>query len=304
MRKIIILLVLTISINSVFAQKSVNNYKYIVVPHQFEFLRSPDQYQLNSLAKFLFEKAGFETYKAKEKTTEVVENNCLVLEGRVVDESSMFTTKLKIQLVDCYNVVVFESKIGKTKEKEFKKAYHEALREAFEDIQNLDYKYVPASDTKIIEKKVDEVKVVVEKTAEAEEVKQVVEVKKPKERVEPGVEKGEVELVNKKPAEVLKRSKKIKAKAVKKEKQISKSIVGKYIFEQWGMSEVSAEGDYFVLKGGDENFQFATLYKTSMPNAYIIKYVTHKQPRLVKITSEGNLKVDSKNGVEVIKRAN
>ena len=57
MRKIIILLVLTISINSVFAQKSVNNYKYIVVPHQFEFLRSPDQYQLNSLAKFLFEKA-------------------------------------------------------------------------------------------------------------------------------------------------------------------------------------------------------------------------------------------------------
>ena len=38
------------------AQTSINDYKYVVVPKSYEFSQEQDQYQLNSLSKFLFEK--------------------------------------------------------------------------------------------------------------------------------------------------------------------------------------------------------------------------------------------------------
>ena len=44
------------------AQKNINNYKYIILPTSFEFSKSEDQYQLNSLLKFLFNKYGYEAY--------------------------------------------------------------------------------------------------------------------------------------------------------------------------------------------------------------------------------------------------
>ena len=44
------------------AQKNINDYKYIIVPKTFDFLNSEDQYQLNSLTKFLFNKYDFEAY--------------------------------------------------------------------------------------------------------------------------------------------------------------------------------------------------------------------------------------------------
>ncbi|MDV7185772.1 hypothetical protein R3X25_00640 [Lutibacter sp. TH_r2] len=289
MRKIIIVLVLLANINLGFAQKSVNNYKYIIVPNQFEFLKNEDQYQVNSLTKFLFERAGFDAYMASDITVDVVKDNCLALKAKVIEESSMFTTRAKIQLIDCFNEVVFETHTAKTKEKEFKKAYHAVVREAFEDIENLNYSYKPLNSInttkKAIEEKVVEKPVVTEKTVEVEKVKKITK------KVEPEVVKGEVELVNKKPA-----------KALEKVKLFSKSILGTYTFKQWGKSVVSADGDNFVIKGGDENFEFAAIYKTSTPNTYIIKYVTYKQPRLLKITSKGNLEIDTDNGVEEIKR--
>lgn len=293
MRKIIITFVLLVSINGLFAQKSVNNYKYIIVPDQYDFLKTKDQYQLNSLTKFLFDRAGFISYLNDNKPVEVIKNNCSSLNVRLVNESSMFTTKLKIELIDCYNAKIFETQTAKSKIKDYKRAYHAALRKAFEEIEELNYKYTPLDNesTSIEIKEVEETKV---------EVVQEVE------EVEPGIVKGEVELVNKKPAVVLKKKPEVKApkqmKATKLEKVISKSIIGEYQFKQWGKSSITANGDNYVIKGGDENFQFATIYKTSMPNVFIIKYVTHKQPRLLKINSEGNLKVDSENGVEVVKR--
>ena len=41
------------------AQNPLNAYAYVIVPEQFSFLDGPDQYQLNSLTKFLLEKKGF-----------------------------------------------------------------------------------------------------------------------------------------------------------------------------------------------------------------------------------------------------
>ena len=45
--------------NFTFAQSDINNYKYVSVSDRFDFLKTSDQYQLNSLTKFLLNKSGF-----------------------------------------------------------------------------------------------------------------------------------------------------------------------------------------------------------------------------------------------------
>ena len=56
----------------------------------------------------------------------------------------MFTTKLVIELLNCRNQVIFTSTEGRSKEKDYKKSYHQALRNAFESISSLHYKYSPS----------------------------------------------------------------------------------------------------------------------------------------------------------------
>ncbi|WP_435255330.1 hypothetical protein [Tenacibaculum sp. A30] len=144
--KRILLIALFISTAS-FAQKSINNYKYIIVPSKFDFVKEKDKYQTSSLTKFLFNKYGFTAFLDDENLPDEIANNrCLALTGTVKDESGMFTTKSVIELTDCYNKVVFTSKEGRSKEKEYKKAYQEAIRDAFKSIEALKYKYIPLQE--------------------------------------------------------------------------------------------------------------------------------------------------------------
>jgi len=132
---------LFLSFISVFSQENINDYKYIIVPVQYEFQKGEDAYQVNSLTKFLFEKEGFEVYLSSELPESLILNRCLALTARVNNHSKMLSTKMNIDLVDCRSNVVYASTEGKSKEKEYKKAYHESIREAFEDIKALEYKY-------------------------------------------------------------------------------------------------------------------------------------------------------------------
>lgn len=157
--KRILLIALFISTAS-FAQKSINNYKYIIVPSKFDFVKEKDKYQTSSLTKFLFNKYGFTAFLDDENLPDEIANNrCLALTGTVKDESGMFTTKSVIELTDCYNKVVFTSKEGRSKEKEYKKAYQEAIRDAFKSIEALKYTYVPLQED-VVTKEVPAVAVV------------------------------------------------------------------------------------------------------------------------------------------------
>lgn len=158
-----------------FAQKSINNYKYVIVPTKFDFVKGKDKYQTSSLTKFLFNKYGFTALLEDEKLPEdLVNNRCLALTGVVKDDSSLFTTKSIIELRDCYNKVVFTSQIGKSKEKEYKKAYHEAIRNAFKSVQALKYKYIPSKEVAVVKEEVtipvvSAVEIVKSKTIEVKE---------------------------------------------------------------------------------------------------------------------------------------
>lgn len=134
-----------------FSQNSLNSYKYIIVQEKFDFLSSPDKYQTSSLTKFLFNKYGFTAFMESETLPQdFLDNGCIGLVAEVLDNSGMFTTKNSIQLKDCYGKVMYTSAIGTSKEKDFKKAYHEAIRDAFSSIMALGYKYtVPRNVTAV-----------------------------------------------------------------------------------------------------------------------------------------------------------
>jgi hypothetical protein len=145
MKKAVVTLILVLGL--VFfakAQSSINDYKYVIVPTKFDFLKSQDQYQLNSLAKFLFDKYGLTALMESDGyPKDLVSNYCLALKSNVLKSGGMFKTKLKVELRNCNNEIIFTSEIGETKEKDFMKAYALALRSAFKSFESIDYNYKP-----------------------------------------------------------------------------------------------------------------------------------------------------------------
>ena len=290
-------LFLMFSFSVLFAQKNINSYKYILVPKQFEFQRSADQYQLNSLTKFLFEKSGFIVLFADENfPADLAANSCLGLKALVNNDSGMFSTKMNVVLTDCYNQVVFSTKEGKSKEKDYKTAYHEAIRMAFSDIENLNYAYDGNISTKEKIKennKVEIANLTVKEIIPVVEAKEVSEAPKVKETppmaISKKIDKSEA---NDERTEIVKSF----------VKPVVNSIEGKYFVDKWGECVISQKDGYYSFVGGDEKFEFAVIYKTSMPNLFIVKWAAFKQPRLLELDLQGNLKVEVENGDEIYKR--
>lgn len=287
-------LFLLLSSSISYAQKSINSYKYILVPKQFEFQKSSDQYQLNSLTKFLFERAGFTVFFMDDTLPDDLANNrCLTLNVSVNDIPSLLSTKLRIDLSDCYNQVVFSTEEGKSREKNYKMAYHEALRNAFVDLEDLKYAYdgTLAADEKVnTEKKVKIQKPAVKKIVPIVAVKEVQEVKD----IPPMEVAKQI---------VVKETNEAKNEPVKSfVTPVVNLIEGKYFVDKWGECEISAKEGYYAFVGGDEKFEFAVIYKTSIPNLFIIKWAAFKQPRLLELDLQGNLKVEDETGDKIYKR--
>ncbi|WP_299834355.1 hypothetical protein [uncultured Tenacibaculum sp.] len=152
MKKLLFLLLVSTSV--AFAQKNINNYKYVIVPKNFDGFKSADQYQTSSLLKFLFNKHGFKAFFDDETKPEDLQmNNCKALTAVVKKGSGFLSTKATIEMRDCQNRVVYVSKEGFSKIKEYKRAYHEAIRESFVSVKGLNYKYIPPKEeTKVVKR--------------------------------------------------------------------------------------------------------------------------------------------------------
>ncbi len=168
-KKIIFTIVLFNLVSSSFSQANLNDYKYVIVPDKYDFLKTADQYQLNSLTKFLFEKYGFTAIMADgDFPKDLNSNRCLGLISNVIKDSGMFKTKLTVILKNCKGDEVFLTKVGETREKDYGKAYNEALRNAFKSFETVNYSYQPneeitalastnASDQEEVEKLKEEI---------------------------------------------------------------------------------------------------------------------------------------------------
>lgn len=129
-----------------FGQSVLDPYKYIIVPKNFDFLKKENQYRVNTMTKYLFDTNGYTTLiEGEDYPEEVRSNPCIALKTNVLDNSNAFTTKLRIELKNCLDEVVFLSEEGRSKEKDFSKTYSESLKMAFVSISDLDYSYNPES---------------------------------------------------------------------------------------------------------------------------------------------------------------
>lgn len=137
-----LIFITTLFIGTSLYSQSINDYKYVVVSEKFNFLDINDEYELNSLTKFLFNKYGFEAYlKGELMPFSTNEQGCEALYADVLSDSGFIRTKLQVVLKNCHDEIIYSSSFGSSKDKNFKRAYHEALRKAFYDIQSLQYAY-------------------------------------------------------------------------------------------------------------------------------------------------------------------
>jgi hypothetical protein len=134
-------LFLLVFLSSYSFSQSVNDYIAVIVPTKYEFLKSENQYRLNTLTKFNLKKAGFEAFYANETIPKEYNDRCSLLYADVNEEKGLFVTKLYVAFKDCYGTVIYKSETGKSREKEFEMSYPEALNNAFISVSALHYKY-------------------------------------------------------------------------------------------------------------------------------------------------------------------
>ncbi len=275
-KKLIVFFLLTFYTLAGYSQSSVDNYKYVIIPRTYDFLKIPDKYQLNSLTKFLFEKYGFTAYWEDEDfPADLISNPCLGVKADVINESNLFTSKLKVSLTDCSNNVIFTSELGKSKEKDFKKSYHEALRRAFNSIQKLNYHYkegnsIPASG-------ITESSMITPEAKTPAVVAAPVVV--PQEKV-----------------------------AVSEKKESHTSIARSYQGENISFFLIAKDKGFtvYVNDSKDPNYKkgemIGTLLKTSLPNVYRVTWKNKKgdfEDTTGYFDDNGNLKIDFKQNGEI-----
>ena len=133
-------MVFTLS-NAAIAQ-NLNGYKYASVPSKFIYWKEKDKYKLNTLTKLFMQKYGFETYLDSETVPyDFLNVNCNKVYVDLIKDNGLFFTKLKVVLKDCNGKILFTSREGSSKEKDYNVAYNEALRQAFASFESLHHKY-------------------------------------------------------------------------------------------------------------------------------------------------------------------
>lgn len=139
MKKYLLLLLFFVSVSGI--SQTINDYKYALVPAKFNFLKENDKFRLNTLTKMFMEKYGFTAYFDTDNIPmEVTNTNCNKVYVDVTDNSGLLLTKIVVTIKDCKGIVFFTSE-GKSREKEYKIAYNEALRDAFKAFDKVNYKY-------------------------------------------------------------------------------------------------------------------------------------------------------------------
>lgn len=138
MKKLVFVFIL---FSTVAFSQNINNYKAVIIPLKYDFLKSENQYRLATLTKLNLQKAGFVAFYSNEDIPSEYKDRCSLLTVDVKKESGFLMTKLAVVFNDCFGKLIFQSEMGKSKLKEYEAAYSEALNDAFRSINALNYKY-------------------------------------------------------------------------------------------------------------------------------------------------------------------
>lgn len=150
MRNFLVVFSLFLFLGKSFAQNfNLNQYQYVVIPERFDFQSEANQYQLNEMVRFYFEKNGFNAFLSNNSPN--VER-CSGLYARVEKKSGWIGIKVQVVLQDCRNVEVYKSPEGSSKFKEFEKAYQDATRKALAHLEDLNVSQAEISEVPVAQK--------------------------------------------------------------------------------------------------------------------------------------------------------
>ena len=138
---ILLLFAMSLSLN---AQRKIGDYTYIVVPEQFSFQKGKDKYRLNTLARYELKNYGYSALFLQELPEDVKRCDALWLEGE--GKVGFPWTKVKLYVKDCNGFTLFETKEGRSKEKDYALSYQEAMREALSSFMMMEDEDIPSSE--------------------------------------------------------------------------------------------------------------------------------------------------------------
>ncbi len=263
MKKIIVLVAFLCVVFTVNAQTELNAYKYIIVKKQYGFQKSADAYQLNSLTKFLLMKNNLHVLFDRDNfPNDLAVNSCVALTVELVDESGMFNTELSANFRDCKNQIVYTTPVGMSKIKDYKQAYHAAIRKSFAVLK--DYKYSYTGREVVV---FEELKKEVSDLNGSHVVSDGYVVDVP-EKVLPSVSKAIIE--------------------------------GDYSNGNMSFKVLLKGGGFELIH--PEIGKIATLYKTSTATLFIVQWLGKTEPKLAEITADNSLKIDTDSGFKIYKK--
>jgi hypothetical protein len=135
------LLLIALLVSFVGFSQNINDYKAVIVPLKYDFMKTDNQYRLATMTKSNLIKAGFQAFYVNEEIPGDYADRCQLLYIDVKRDNGFLVTKLYVEFKDCYGKVVYTSEVGKSKEKDYELAYKESLDLAFLSINKLHYKY-------------------------------------------------------------------------------------------------------------------------------------------------------------------
>lgn len=123
MKKFLVIFIALFSINT-FGQKPI-----ILISNKYEFQREANSFNINNMLKSILASNNYEVYFDDEVLPiEVAQNRCNALKGVLVDRSNVFLTRVKLQIQDCQNKLLFETAEVKSKEKDIQTAFIEVIK--------------------------------------------------------------------------------------------------------------------------------------------------------------------------------
>jgi phage pi2 protein 07 len=124
MKKILLILITIFTIGS-FAQKK----QTILISSKYDFQEKKNSHNINNMLKAILTSNNYQVYFEDEVLPiEIAQNRCNALTGVLVDDSNVFVTKVKLQIKDCKNNILFETADVKSREKESQAAFIEVIK--------------------------------------------------------------------------------------------------------------------------------------------------------------------------------
>lgn len=142
MKKYISILIFALISSLAYSQSTLNDYEMAIIPAKFKFQKEDNQYRISSTIKAFLKQKGFEAYVSTDILPEgFLDYNCNKVFVDVLEENTVFSTKIKIEFKDCKNVVLFTTDLGESREKEVAKGYNQALLLALKSFDKAKYKF-------------------------------------------------------------------------------------------------------------------------------------------------------------------